>query len=100
MITILEQIANRLAQIELWEGDQYGCYPRAMTEQEIDKVAEAIAPLFEHERSALSALHDLTPGGSEFVNDTEACVSHVKTRMNEQQSKIIELIKENKELRK
>jgi hypothetical protein len=46
------------------------------------------------------ALHSLTPGGSEFANDPDACVNFVKNVRTSQHNYILKLKKENDELRR
>lgn len=48
---------------------------------------------------AMKALHDLTPGGSEFVVDIKRCVDWIRERFKTQHEKILSQQKELKELR-
>jgi hypothetical protein len=48
---------------------------------------------------AMLALEGLTPGGSEYVNDVERCVDHIRNRRNSTESLLKALVLQNKELR-
>lgn len=63
-----------------------------------DTVESLRAELAEKERYRL-ALESLTPQGSEYVNDPDACVAVVRSYRRTQHERIIKLTKENNALR-
>lgn len=88
------EIAKRIAaKINAERYDEYcGACPKCL------RLDEGLAELIDQAGVgelylAMKALHDLTPGGSEFANDVKRCVAWIRERQHSQHDMLIKAVK-------
>lgn len=99
LLELVDMQSQRIAELEveraaaLFSAEDWQLKTEAFERANIT-LQEQVASLTKERDDALKALHDLTPGGSEFVGDVKRCVEWIRVRFTSEHEQVLKQAKE------